>query len=572
MSSEQKDQPVPTDPAMTAAPSESTEDKGPSKSALKKAEAKAKKEAEKARKAAEREAAQAAQASKASEDLAKDNYGDFPKLYKRSSQIVRLEELGKEHVGQTVEIRGFLRNSRMQGAKMAFIELQKGDEKIQCVVAASQEGKPVSKQFVKWVGSVYLESTILVEATVQVPLEPVKSCSVSEFELHVTKMFVVAWAPQTLPISIPTASSAVGGVEEGEELKVAAEQLSVAEKDSGKVPVAHLSTLLDNPVLRMRAPVDKAIGDVRAMTKQLFRNYLIDQGFFEFESPCLIGASSEGGANVFQLPYFGKSAFLAQSPQFYKQFQIAGGRERVFCIGPVMRAENSNTPRHMTEFTGLDLEMEIEDSYHEVRDMLEGVLLHVFAGLEKHCSRQIALVRSIYPSEPFLLPPAGKPVRLTFAEAQELLRKEGPEEFRNVSDDEDMSTPQEKALGALVREKFKTDFYVLDKFPMDARPFYAMPDPENPKLSNAYDFMMRGQEILSGGQRIHLPDALEANIKAKGIDPTTLKDYVDIFRSAGVPPHGGGGIGLDRVVAWYLQLPSVHLACAYPRTPKRLTP
>ncbi|KAG4218118.1 hypothetical protein PC116_g33402, partial [Phytophthora cactorum] len=195
-------------------------------------------------------------------------------------------------------------------------------------------------------------------------------------------------------------------------------------------------------------------------------------------------------------------------------------------------------------FTGLDLEMEIEDHYHEVRNMIEGVMLYIFRGLQERCKEQIELVRSIYPSDEFLLPEPGKEVRLTFAEGQKLLREEGPEEFRNVSDDEDMSTPQEKALGALVRKKFGTDFYVLDKFPEGARPFYTIEDPENPKVTNAYDFFMRGQEILSGGQRIHIPELLEARLRKKGIDPASpgIKDYVDVFRSAGVPPHGGGGI------------------------------
>ena len=218
--------------------------------------------------------------------------------------------------------------------------------------------------------------------------------------------------------------------------------------------------------------------------------------------------------------------------------------------------------------------MEIEDTYHEVRDMLEGVLLHIFRGLADRCADQIALIRAIYPSEEFMLPEAGKEIRLTFAEGQALLRAEGPEEFRNVSDEEDMSTPQEKALGAIIRKKYHTDFYVLDKFPEGARPFYAIEDPHNPKVTNAFDFFMRGQEILSGGQRIHVPSELEARIRKKGIDPASpgIKEYVDVFRSAGVPPHGGGGIGLDRVVAWYLNLPSVHLASYYPRTPKRLLP
>lgn len=220
------------------------------------------------------------------------------------------------------------------------------------------------------------------------------------------------------------------------------------------------------------------------------------------------------------------------------------------------------------------MEMEIEDSYLEVRDMIEGLMIHIFRGLEERMAEEIETVRAVYPSEKFMLPEAGKEVRLTFAEGQKLLREEGPEEYRNVSDDEDMSTPQEKALGALIRKKFNTDFYVLDKFPEEARPFYALEDPENPKVTNAYDFFMRGQEILSGGQRIHIPEVLEARIRRKGIDPASpgIKEYVDVFKSAGVPPHGGGGIGLDRVVAWYLNLPSVHLASYYPRTPKRLLP
>lgn len=137
------------------------------------------------------------------------------------------------------------------------------------------------------------------------------------------------------------------------------------------------------------------------------------------------------------------------------------------------------------------MEMETTRDYHEALHMLEGVLLHIFRGLKERCAAEIELVRAVYPSEDFLLPEPGKEVRLTFAEGQKLLREEGPEEYRNVSDDEDMSTPQEKALGALIKKKFNTDFYVLDKFPEGARPFYAKEDPKNPKVTNAYDFFMR---------------------------------------------------------------------------------
>lgn len=215
---------------------------------------------------------------------------------------------------------------------------------------------------------------------------------------------------------------------------------------------------LDNVAMHKRAPVQRAIADVRMEMKDVFRSYLKARGFKEFEPPCLIGAASEGGSNVFRMPYFAQEACLAQSPQFYKQFEIAGGRKRVFSIGPVFRAENFNTPRHLTEFTGLDLEMEIRNDYSEVLLMLEGVLLHMFREIQRTCKDEIDTVRSVYPSNEILLPEPGKEVRLTFAQAQQLLREEGPAEFRNVSDDEDMSTPQEKALGALVRESTRRTF------------------------------------------------------------------------------------------------------------------
>ncbi|KAK0613119.1 hypothetical protein B0T17DRAFT_542879 [Bombardia bombarda] len=568
--------PVPP-PADT--PTEAGEE-GPSKKALKKAEAKAKKEAEKAKRAAERAAAAGASASSAQlEDLAKENYGQETHTTKLDADAteITLKTLGDEHVGKTVELRAWVQNSRMQGAKMVFVELREfGNWTIQGIVAANPEQTPVSRQMVKWVGSTNDESFCVVQGTVQKPLEPVKSCRVSNYELHITKLFVVASAPAMLGMTLAAANRPIANFSD-EEVPVedGVEKLSIAaSSEPTGVPAASMLTHLDNIIMHKRAPVQQAIADIRMEVKDLFRSYLKSHGFKEFEPPCLIGAASEGGSNVFGLKYFGTEAFLAQSPQFYKQYEIAGGRKRVYCVGPVFRAENSNTPRHMTEFTGLDLEMEIKKDYTEVLHMLEGVLLYIFRGIKERCAEEIELVRSVYPSEEFLLPEAGKEVRLTFAEGQKLLREEGPEEYRNVSDDEDMSTPQEKALGRLIREKYNTDFYVLDKFPEGARPFYAKEDPANPSLTNAYDFFMRGQEILSGGQRINDPTELEARLRKKGVDPSSqgIKEYVQVFRDAGVPPHGGGGIGLDRVVAWYLNLPSVHLAAYYPRTPKRLLP
>ncbi|CAI0643501.1 unnamed protein product [Colletotrichum noveboracense] len=579
-------------PVAVAAPAGEEGGEKQSKKGAKKAEAKAKKEAEKAKRAAERQAAEAAAKAAGGaggEDLAKDNYGDVTPKTKVDAERVNLKAIGDDHVGKSIKLRAWIQNSRMQGAKMCFIELrEERDWAIQGVIAASAEGKPVSKQMVKWIGGISLESFVLIEATVQKPLEPVKSCKVSNYELHITKLYVVAPGPESLAMSLAVSNRAISSFDDEdpnappadkavEEVKAGVEGVSI---DSNAVPSASLSTHLNNPVMHKRAACQQAIADIRMQVRKLFAEYLDSQGFVQFEPPCLIGAASEGGANVFQLPYFDNKngACLAQSPQFYKQFEIAGGRKKVPKIRIPSRTiidHSSNTPRHLTEFTGLDLEQEIEEDYSEVMDTLENVLLYIFRGLKQRCPEQIESVRAVYPSEDFLLPgPGEKVLRMTFAEGQKLLREEGPEEYRNVSDDEDMSTPQEKALGALIRKKYNTDFFVLDKFPEGARPFYALEDPENPKVTNAYDFFMRGQEILSGGQRIHIPSVLEARLRKKGIDPNSqgIKEYVDVFRSAGVPPHGGGGIGLDRVVAWFLNLPSVHLASYYPRTPKRLTP
>ncbi|PHH63548.1 hypothetical protein CDD81_5735 [Ophiocordyceps australis] len=573
-----------TPPAESAAPAAGTDGAAPSKKALKKAEAKAKKDAEKSRRAAEHQAHQAAAkaATGTADDLAKDNYGQATAAVQSGIQGDRLHlcQVTDQDLGKTVKLRAWIQNSRMQGAKMAFAELrEQRNWAIQAVIAASPEGTPVSRQMVKWIGGLNLESFVVVQGRIEKPIEPVKSVRVSNYELHVTKLFLISPGPEVLGMGLVVANKPVTNFDDEDATSPPSTAMEEACKsieavDLDNVPSASMATHLSNPAMHKRAPVQQAIADVRMTTRKLFAEFLDSKNFNQFEPPCLIGAASEGGSNVFALPYFEKSAFLAQSPQFYKQIEIAGGRKRVYCIGPVFRAENSNTPRHMTEFTGLDLEMEIEETYHEVRDMLEGVLLHIFRGLAERCADQIALIRTVYPSDDFLLPEPGKEVRLTFAEGQALLRAQGPEEFRTVRDDQDMSTPQEKALGALIRKKYHSDFYVLDKFPEGARPFYALEDPDDTRVTNAFDFFMRGQEILSGGQRIHIPEHLEARIRKKGIDPASagIKEYVDVFRSAGVPPHGGGGIGLDRVVAWYLNLPSVHLTSYYPRTPKRLMP
>jgi aspartyl-tRNA synthetase len=298
----------------------------------------------------------------------------------------------------------------------------------------------------------------------------------------------------------------------------------------------------------------------------LFREFLTNHNFIEIHTPKLIGGASEGGSDVFTLDYFGQPACLAMSPQLHKQMTAAcSGFERVFEVGPVFRAENSNTHRHLCEFTGLDLEMAIHEHYDEVLHLMSEMFVYIFDGIKSRCAVEIERVREQHPFEDlqYLRPT----LKLTFAEGCAMLREAGIKQ----GEYEDLSTENEKKLGELVKAKYHTDFFFMDKYPLDVRPFYTMPCPHDPKSSNSYDFFVRGQEIVSGAQRIHEPTLLEERATAKGIPLDQITSYVNSFRH-GALPHGGGGVGLERVVMLYLGLPNIRKSAWFPRDPKRLFP
>ena len=324
-------------------------------------------------------------------------------------------------------------------------------------------------------------------------------------------------------------------------------------------------TRLDNRILDLRTPTNQAIFRLEAGVCHLFREALRAQNFTEVMTPKLISAASEGGANVFGMKYFDKDAFLAQSPQLYKQMAIASDFGKVFTIGPIFRAENSNTHRHLTEFVGLDLEMAFTHHYHEAVNIIGNMFTEIFRGLRDNYADEIMAVNKQFPAEPFrFLDP---PLILEYKEGVAMLKEAGIE----MEETEDLSTPNEKFLGRLVKAKYDTDFYILDKFPLAVRPFYTMPDPSNPKWSNSYDMFMRGEEILSGAQRIHDADFLVERAKVHNIPIDTIQSYIDSFKY-GCPPHAGGGIGLERVTMLYLGLDNIRKVSMFPRDPKRLTP
>jgi aspartyl-tRNA synthetase len=243
--------------------------------------------------------------------------------------------------------------------------------------------------------------------------------------------------------------------------------------DGDAMPVVRQDVRLNNRVIDLRVPTNQAIMRLQSGVCQIYREFMYANGFVEIHSPKLIGGASEGGANVFKLKYFNQDACLAQSPQLYKQMALCGDLQRVFEIGPVFRAEDSNTNRHLCEFTGLDMEMEFKNHYFEVLDVLGDMLCFLFKNIKERYARELSVINDQYPFEEFkCVEPV---VKLHFKEGVALLKENG------IDQDplEDLDTANEKALGRLVREKYDTDFYMLYGYPANARPFYTMLDPHD---------------------------------------------------------------------------------------------
>ncbi|MBW0463995.1 hypothetical protein O181_003710 [Austropuccinia psidii MF-1] len=520
-----------------------------SKSAIKKLE----KEREKLKKKQEREAKEQEEKLKreANEvDYATQNYGK-PALNqsqeKNNFKWSQIDSIEPSRVGERVRIQARVHNTRSQSAKLCFLILRHQTSTMQALLSVAPDS--VSKQMVKFAVGLPLESIITVEGVLQKPIEDIKTCSVSKVEIKLDKVFLIAEAPSQLPFSLEDASRPV----------------DATPKEGEQFVTVGPDTRLDNRVLDLRTPVNQAIFRAQSKVCNLFRDYLDSQDFIEIHTPKIQGAATESGASVFKLQYFERSAFLAQSPQLAKQMAIAADFGRVYEIAPVFRAENSNTYRHMTEFIGLDLEMAINEHYHEVVDLLDSLFLHIFRGLQKNLRREIEVIKTQHPTEDFVF--LDQTLRLTHREAIQILKDNGHE----IEFGDDMGTEQERELGKLVKAKYNTDYYIVDKFPLAIRPFYTMPDPVDSTLSNSYDFFMRGEEIVSGAQRIHDPDLLITRMKAAGVDPKDMKSYVDAFKLA-CPPHGGGGIGLERVVMLFFGLGNIRKASLFPRDPRRLEP
>lgn len=291
-----------------------------------------------------------------------------------------------------------------------------------------------------------------------------------------------------------------------------------------------------------------------------FRDYLLSRDFTEIRTPKIVARGAEGGSNVFKLEYFNKKAELGQSPQFYKQTMV-GVYDRVFEAAPVFRAEKHNTTRHLNEYTSLDFEMGYIDSFRDVMDMETGMLQYVIKLLEQDYKKELDMLG-------VTLPEVGRIPAVRFDQAKELVSRKYDRKIRNPYD---LEPEEELLIGRYFQEEYGSDFVFVTHYPSKKRPFYAMDDPADPRFTLSFDLLFRGLEVTTGGQRIHDYREITAKMEKRGMDPEDIASYLMIFKY-GMPPHGGLGIGLERLTMRLLDEQNVREASLFPRDVTRLEP
>lgn len=325
---------------------------------------------------------------------------------------------------------------------------------------------------------------------------------------------------------------------------------------------AGLPVFLDHAPLGLRHPLKRALFRLSAGVMGGFRATLGGFGFTEIQTPKLVASATESGANVFGVDYFGQHAYLAQSPQFYKQIMV-GVFERVFEVGPVFRAEPHDTIRHINEYVSLDLEMGFIRDHRDVMAMLTAVVRGILAHLAAAYAPELALLQVTVPAAPPEFP------AIYFPDAQQLILERWGEDCRG---EPDLAPQHERWLGEWAKEKYGSDFLFVVGYPMPKRPFYTHPNPDDPRYSNSFDLLFRGTELVTGGQRLHLyRDYLDAAASRGYTDLTPFSTYFEAFKH-GMPPHGGCAIGLERFLMQLLGLDNIRLATLFPRDLNRLAP
>lgn len=339
---------------------------------------------------------------------------------------------------------------------------------------------------------------------------------------------------------------------------------SLAEPETPIAPDSALDKRIDWRYLDLRRPDRRLIFEVQSTVEHAMREFWRREGFVEIHTPKLMGSASESGAELFKVEYFERQAYLAQSPQFYKQMAMAAGFGKVFEVGPVFRANPSFTSRHDTEFTSVDVELSWIDSHEDVMAFEETWLAHVLGAVAEAHGEAIAATfdtEVVVPTVPF--------PRLTLEHAKELLRGAGHEAVPGP--EHDLDPPSERALSAIVKREHGHEFAFVTDYPSTVRPFYHMRHPDNPGLTRSFDLLWRGIELTTGAQREHRYEQLLAQAEDKRVETGPIQYYLDFFRF-GAPPHGGFGFGLTRLLMQLLGQENVREVTFLYRGPNRLTP
>jgi len=322
-----------------------------------------------------------------------------------------------------------------------------------------------------------------------------------------------------------------------------------------------LPTQLDHAPVSLRHPRKRATFEVAAASIAGFRSALDRLGFTEVQTPKIVGSATEGGANVFGIDYFGRPAYLAQSPQFYKQTMV-GVFERVYETGPVFRAEPHDTPRHLAEYVSLDAELGFIEDHSTVMAVARDAVAGMVSGIGERAAGAVELLRLALPEVPAEIP------HLHFREAQEMIEEATGDP---VVGEPDLAPAHERWLGEWARSEHGSDFVFVVGYPMVKRPFYTHADPARPEFSNSFDLLFRGLELSTGGQRLHRYDDYLAALAARGEEPEAYEPYLEAFKH-GMPPHGGFAIGLERWVARIVEAANIRETTLFPRDLTRLAP
>ncbi len=436
----------------------------------------------------------------------------------KKKDIIGISELlSGDYVGKTVKLNGAVHNIRDMG-EVAFVILRKAEGLVQCVY---EEGK-----------TDFDLKDLSEESTVEVTgVAAAEERAPHGFEIRLRSIRILSKPAEILPLAI----------------------------NKWKMNTSLETRLALRPIalrnVRERAKFKIQEGIVRG-----FREFLFEEGFTEIRTPKIVSRGAEGGANVFRLNYFNKKAELGQSPQFYKQTMV-GVYDRVFEAAPVFRAEKHNTTRHLNEYISLDFEMGYIDGFEDVMAMETGFLQYTMELLKRDYQKELEMLE-------VKLPVIDRIPQVRFDRAKELVSEKYDRKIRNPFD---LEPEEEVLIGRYFKEEYDSDFVFVTHYPSKKRPFYAMDDPEDARFTLSFDLLYKGLEVTTGGQRIHEYSMILEKMEKRGMNPEDIKDYLMIFKY-GMPPHGGLGIGLERLTMRLLDEQNVRETALFPRDVTRLEP